>query len=800
MQNFIKEYKLHFAPVLSANPDICQTDYTNDQSWEISLDPKHPSGIALETNFGLQARIAQVFPVFLDANNLPIHDPRPVYILKKMQPEQVQYQVALFPDMDVMLTLRVPDSHTLTGEVVFHSRSASEKKVQAGVLMRLGPIENGQIMTAGAQGNRTILEGESGELHPVLMTTGLPAVIHRPHPGLALALLVSSNHPATFKWVVSSEMNLTESIDHASTWINQSWAGITLRSITRFENDLLTIRTGSEEVDEALYLSQVQTGRLLLSATDRLPFPAIIHTRQPDQGYSPRGDGNDYPAGWRGPSAWDLYYFTRYLLLPGQAETAAGMFHNFIQVQQGYGNVDLWPGLGGQRAHLLAPPLLASTGLEIFRYTRNTRRLAEAYPILNYFFNRWLDSEHDRDQDGLPEWDHPLQTGWENNPLVDAWQEGSRGYDSESIESPALGALLYREGQSLAEIAVLLGKPDGARQLQEPLDRIREQVEKTWDKRQKIYRYRDRDTHRGSDGGNLTRGVGSGTFPINRSFDQPIRVCLVMQSKQEASRPAGVEFIGVNAAGEHVVDQVPPTRIIWRDGRAIITCKQVLTQLEAISISGLAPKEDWVLSETDLRQVDLSLFLPLWAGIPNPENAARMINQNLIPNWIEPHPFGLPMLPVGGSKTVPAEVSQRVHLPLLAMVIDGLLEYGFQAEANRLVNEVMEAIIKVMKATGRGAEAFHAGNGSGMGEVNHLYGMAPTGLFLRNLGVWVKDVNEAAIWNTSPYPQDVEIRFRGMRIIRAEKSAEIIFPDGQQTRVNSPGRTTILWKKAAGGK
>ncbi len=76
----------------------------------------------------MQARLVQLFPVFLDANNLPIRDPRPTYQVIEMLPDQVQVRVNLYPDMDVRLVLRVPDSHTLIGETHFTCKSSTEKE------------------------------------------------------------------------------------------------------------------------------------------------------------------------------------------------------------------------------------------------------------------------------------------------------------------------------------------------------------------------------------------------------------------------------------------------------------------------------------------------------------------------------------------------------------------------------------------------------------------------------------------------------------------------------------------------
>jgi hypothetical protein len=794
----ILERPIHFDPILSASPAFCQTDYGNDQTWEVCLDSKYPSGIALETSYGLRAKVAQVFPVFLDAKNLPIRDPNPKYTLQKLCSNLVQYQISLFPDMDVRLTLCVPDSHTLEGEVEIFSKNSSEKRIHGGVLMRLGPIESGQVMSGQRIQNQTYLSGESGGIHPVLLTGGLSTLIHRPHPGLALPIVVPANRTVAFRWVLCTEDSERGSLEKAQFWLNQPWAGRIHRIETAQYNRIISIKTGLPEWDEVFLLAQIQSQRYLMSHTNQLPFDTAISSRQSDQGFSPKKDGSDYSSDWHGLSAWELYHSLHQFYLPVFAEEAVGMFHNFIQVQQGFGEIDLRPGLGGQRSRLLAPPIMATCCRDIFRITKNSKRLAEAYPILNYFFTRWLDADHDRNQDHFPEWEHPIQTGWETNPLIDGWQEFSKGYASDTIESPALGALIYRESLALKQIANILHKTEDARRFEETGNLIKEAVENTWDKRRKLYRYQDRDTHQTPAGGTITRGVASGTFTIGRSFESPARLCLTINSQLENTRPMTVQWIGLAANGEHVIEQINTQQIVWKGKRAILTSRHTFSSIEAISLTGLNNKDEWVLSETDLSQIDITLLLPLWAGIPTQEMANRIVAQNIIPNWIDPNPYGLPLINTGGTKTKIWEDTQKISLPLFCMVAEGLIDYGFIEEATKLVNGVMEAIINVIQLTGHFSEYYHSLNGNGIGRLNHLIGLPPVGLFLKSIGVEIISPEEITVSGKNLYHRDIEIHYQGMDLIRSEKELEVTFRDGQHVRIEGPEKRTIQWRAAGG--
>ncbi len=136
-----------------------------------------------------------------------------------------------------------------------------------------------------------------------------------------------------------------------------------------------------------------------------------------------------------------IQLLTRRVFLPGNStipseitifprfpEIAAGMVQNLIESQRRYGEIDLRPGLNDQRSKIPAPPILASCCYEIYQFTQNRHFLAEVYPALSAHIHRWIDSNHDLDQDRMPEWQSAEQTGWPENPLFDPWTEGAKGY------------------------------------------------------------------------------------------------------------------------------------------------------------------------------------------------------------------------------------------------------------------------------------------------------------------------------------------------------------------------------------
>lgn len=110
------------------------------------------------------------------------------------------------------------------------------------------------------------------------------------------------------------------------------------------------------------------------------------------------------------------------------------------------------------------PPIHGWALAWMFRHGKfqDTKHLQEIYPLLarwtDWYF-RYRDSNHD----GLPEYRHGNESGWDNSTVF---------RDGTPIESPDLSALLSVQMQVLAEIATRLGKADEAKRWQQRSDEL----------------------------------------------------------------------------------------------------------------------------------------------------------------------------------------------------------------------------------------------------------------------------------------------------------------------------------------
>jgi len=204
----------------------------------------------------------------------------------------------------------------------------------------------------------------------------------------------------------------------------------------------------------------------------------------------------------------------------------------------------------------------------------------------------------------------------------------------------------------------------------------------------------------------------------------------------------------------------------------------VYSKLGKVSLRGLSDEDTVIISTLDFTTEDHTLFMPLWAGVPDEQRAQTMIGRALLDASRFNRPFGVPACPLL-TQPEAESVSQAVHLLWNLFICEGLLKYGFRSDAARLVAHIMTAIIQNLKQNRTFYERYHAENGTGLGERNALTGLAPVGLFLNVLGVEILSNTRVKLVGVNPFPWDVTIRYKGLKVIRGQSKTEVVFANGK---------------------
>lgn len=775
---------------LAADFRLCKPDYLNDQIWELEIGGGEPSSLAIRTTYGLRARSMRLFYRFSEAgqtltNPAEFHTPPQ---LRRFYTNFLLFHFVPFEGLEVTAEYWIPESHALAGRISIINRTAAKRKVSIELCGSLTPLD-GQSLAFTQQQMVNVLAGTSGGLAPVLFMTGGPQSGSGPYPALVVEPDFDPGVTNSFTWSAAALASTEASFELARHVAARPWDAERTRVELVDAGDLLDIYTSDADWDAALAFSQRTAMGLFYPASAHLPNPSFVRSRQPDGGFSHTGDGLDYPPSWNGQSPLDAWYLSS--LLPVSPQLKRGLIENFLGTQKEDGSIDGRPGLGGQRAKFIAAPLLASLAWKYYQDVEQESYLEEVFPKLLAFFKAWFSPEHDPDQDGVPAWDHVLQTGFDDHPLLDVWHPWSQGVSVSALFNPELESLLYREATSLILMAEKLNRSGELGPLHQQAALLRSSVEVSWNKHGSLYCYRDRLTGLSLAGKLIGKHQGPGEMrPKKAGFEQPVRLLIEIQTKNPATQKPLIEIIGTNSESGSRSEMIGEHQFQWRSGGLVATSQKVFGKVSRLKISGVDDKDKVILRSVDAASEDITLFTPLWAHLARMEQAQAMVTHSLLDARRFDRPFGIPALPILPDPDADT-IALSVLLPWIQILGEGLLAYGFRREAARLTVHVMNAVILSLKQSRAFYERYQAETGSGMGERGALTGLAPLGLFLQALGVTFLSPVSVRLEGNNPFAWPVTILYKGLKVIRGLDATEVVFPNGQVVKVTDPAPCVV---------
>lgn len=767
---------------LAADARLCKPDYVNDHIWEVQFGNSDPAAISLFTTFGLRARTMRMFLRFTEGNSV-ITDPNTFIAkpsLRRFYPNFLTLDFVPFENLFVSTDFWVPESHAVAGRVTLTNKSTAVRQIKLEVCALLAPLD-GQSIIPTQQQLVNILAGQTSGIAPVIFMTGGPKHGPGPHPSLLLDLELGPGATRTLAFAEAALDTIPEAFELARKTAARPWEAERTRIEMIDTSQVLDIRTGDSDWDAALAFSQKTAHGLFFNGSESLPNPSFVHTRHIDHGFSRKGDGADYPPSWSGQSPLESYYISN--ILHGFPQVTKNLLQNFLSTQDEDGEVDNKPGLAAQRGKLLAAPLLASLTWKYYQTTEDEEFLAEAFPKLLKFFWSWFSSAHDRNRDGAPEWDHILQTGFDDNPIFDVWHPWSQGLDISLVHSPSLEAMLFREAQSLARIAKQLGKPDEETALVlAQAEKLKVSLDAGWNANKSFYSYRDRETGISTAGKVIAKKKGDGNMRPKFESESGVRLLIEIQTKNPAARRPEVEISEYFTKSKGEVETILGHQFQWRTGGLVATSQKIYKRIGRVSVSGLDEKDKINVKIIDTTGEDITLALPMWAQIPDPQKAFALIGRNIMTADRFDRPFGLPSLPASPDPEADL-VSMSVHFPWNQLIGEGLLAHGFRAEATRLTAHMMNAVIQNLKQNHAFYQRYHAESGAGIGERNALQGLAPVGLFMQSLGVTILSAAKVKLEGKNLFPWPVTIKYKGLTVVRSSEQTVVTFINGESVIV-----------------
>lgn len=763
---------------IAADARLSLTDYTDDQTWQLHLGSGESPALALQTRYGGRVGLASLVPMFT-------LERRAIYqqqayaqppIVTAFAPGFLRTEAKLTPQLALRADFRALDSHVVGGTFALKNTGKQPLSVRVDIVGFVASEgkEHKLALLPLSGGGHALMFGQIARLVPaVVMQNGAADDVSTSRIGTTVT--IAPGKTVTVAWVHAGLPEATASIRLAQkTLAETDWKRSTAE-VTRSANRIPHIETGHEDVDAAIAFSYQQLVQSFLRPTASLPYPSFVSARQPGRGFSPRGDGTDHIRAWSGQNPTHAYLLGLGIA-PVNAELAEGIVRNYLAIQREDGWIDWKPGLAGQKQGVMCLPLLARLTWGIFHYTENDAFLRDVYPSLKRFVERWL--ALDADGDGLPEWQSETQTGYPFMPTFAIGMPWGQNADIRYVEAPDLASYLLSELITLREIAYYLHDTAGESAFTAQIERMQAALERLWNGQR--YGYQDRDTHlQPSRVSLLEDGAGDEEHFIAQPLDpaNPNRIVVRVSGGLEHVPKVTLLVDGLDADGNRVQETAQTSDFVWTHGRGVYTTRTVFSSVERLRLEGLVRVYRISAAAVDLTRLDLSALLPLWSVGITPERAAELVSL-LKAEFSRPN--GVTMCAASDPNFDPSNANGAGGIwPFwLTLIGEGLIEYGYLAEATELIQQLMTAQITALKQDHAFYEFYDADTPRGLGERGSSAGIVPLHLLLRVLGVRV--VSGTRVWTGGAYlwGDPVTVTQQGVVVRRAATGTQIRFPSG----------------------
>ncbi len=759
-----------YSLVLAADARMSAVDYVNDQIWELRLGTGESIALSLHTTYGTRARDMRLFFSFQEEDREAYYarDYHQLPQIHTILPNLAEISCQPLKKLPVRQTFFVYDSQTLIGRLHLANPTTRQRTIHLRLGGILAPLA-GTPLHAEKEDNVYILRGQTGNLHPTIFITGGAELANTPYVALDLPVTLGPGGSRTFTWIHLGAESPENAFDLARRIAAQPLDALMARAHRLHQAETISFETGDRDWDILLALSQTAAlGKLLRGP--RLPYPAPVGARQPDQGYAPQGDPRAHPEAWQGQTAFDLWYLSR--ALPGAPNRWRDALRNFLEIQSPDGSIDARPGLGGQRLNAQAAPLLADVALRYWQTSHDDAFLLSIYPALLRFFLSWFPEE---ETNTCPRWQHPLQTGYEDNPLFSCAATG-QAIRIDRVLTPALSALLLHEGQALLKIAAAINEKSGTSEIHQKLSALRQALEHCWQAERHLFTYCDSDTHLVSSGQLLSQRRVRRRFQLKKKLAHPVRLQIILEKARADGQRPQVHIQG-QRDGETIEETLPPEAFCWQGTRAIATSQQTWDQLGTFTLENIQATNKISIRTVDLTQRDLTLFLPLWgASLPSLQ-VQTTYAAHLRPGRAFGHTFGLSMQP-----------EQTEVRPLWnALLLEGLLRHGLHQEAAEILIQLGQATIRSLTTRKAFYNAYHSRSGDGLGARHTLQGVFPVSLFLDLLGIAFPQERTVTIRGENPFPWPITVRYRAITIERDLDETRVRWLDDPPLRLPPTG-------------
>ena len=717
--------------------------------WQLELEPAQP--LSLQTSLGLQAQSFRIFP-FVTRNKHIYQNLNEYFSTPRIDNLTSNYaKLNLSPDPETQASFEfwAREPYAISGRVTLRNSGTENAELSARVAGLLVPLDGGQGMSITKLDYKTYLRGQSGELTIALVMEGTPKPVISPNQALEISQLLQPGEEFSVLWRCSAAFSPSQSQERALKAFPTNWQAEVARLEVADQARGLEIETPLHDWNLVFKAMQDQANLLVKKPEDPeqgLPFFDRRNTHNPvGKAYEPRF--------WSLSSDQSSILEIRQLLrtlLPAQTQLAVDLIRSILKNPQ----------------HKNAPPFpqLAALVWDVHTYHQQPSFLAECLPLLAEQTLRWFSQEHDRDQDGLPEWPNPDHARLSELPNFNVWQEESFPTRISSAESLGLAILLSNELETLQRMTRVLGNEQLSAQIRPHQERLGAAIAR-FRSEPPGASFIDRDTHRVLPSQKVIEVQLPDPNWQSVRLAAPARLNILLKHHAYCM-PKDFQVVGADIYGQELRETITSSNMTWLTYGFHITTESVFSRFDRLQNLGVAKRSVQVYT-SDLEITDISQQLA-WEG---------QAGEAELPAWAAPqdfrYRFGLP------TDLNPAKTDGgSVNIGWNCLLIEHLNRIGEKKLAFDLLSRLIMGFSGMLKREHALMESFTSDSGSCWGKRNGIRGLLPPLLLLEVAGIQIVNEQKVSISGENPCPWPLIVRFRGLEVRRDGKNTTIQFPDG----------------------
>ena len=768
-----------FCACLSADVRALPVSLDADQTWELALSEGESPAVRLQTTYGYQARRMQVYPAAGwddTVSSDPARFHKPVRITA-LTPDFARMTFAPLEGLAAVVECFVPDPSVLLVRLTLTNETLTSHQARGKLYVDFLPDEGTGGMQKQDFNGAAILAGETDGLVPVLVACSGAVVQESAHPALVVRDRLDPNASRSWTFALATRSRFHDSVQLAREQCSLDWDSA-IAALEQRTAAFLDIETGDPDWDAAIWMTQKEIFRHLISPTRRLPAAGFVTRRTPDAGIYSAVEAGAIPEGV--PDAAEAYWLASQLM-DVAPELAAGIVRNALSRQKPDGFIPARVGPAGRTSDEMCIPLLADLAWMAFERMGDEDIIREFYPGLKRYFEAWFSEQQDADQDGHPEWTSTFQAGFDRWPAFVRWQKWGQGLNIARAETMDLGAYLFREAAALKAMAAIVHDDEGQTLFEMRQAGLLQALDAGWQSRTSVYRHVDRDDHVSPRGKRICRGKGDYDVEIGGRYEEPVRLIFRIRCKEAKGKSIRIRIHGRGQRGRPRVERLKGSDFDWFWDYGVVTTEKtykVLSRIEVLGVDGRCSSE---VSIADFSREDQAQLLPLWAGMPAEDRAARMVAKTVL----DPDRFwragGMPRCSAADKAYDPSEVRGCGGVSMLwsSMVGEGLLAYGYHEEAAELLTRLMGTAVQALQRDKHFSSGYNPDGGDGLHDRHHPGGVAPLSLFLRVVGVRLYSPRKVWVRGRHALPWPVTLRWKGLTLRLDPEGVAVTFPDGQ---------------------